>query len=45
MPKNLKECLQSVTQSGFKIKHYLEFNLQLRNPDGHLSQVSKIILS
>ena len=44
MPKNLKECLQSVAQSGFKIKHYLDFNLQLRNPDGHLSEVSNIII-
>ena len=40
MPKNLKECLQSVAQSGFKIKHYLDFNLQLRNPGGHISEVS-----
>ncbi|KAL8797802.1 MAG: hypothetical protein Q9195_000154 [Heterodermia aff. obscurata] len=42
MPKNLKDCLQSVAQTGFRIKHYLDFNLQLRNPDGHLSEVSNI---
>ena len=34
IPRNLKACVQSVETSGFRIRHCLEFNLQLRNPDG-----------
>ena len=40
IPKNLKECLQNVETMGFRIRHALEFNIQLRNPDGHVSEVS-----
>ena len=44
IPKNLKECLQNVETMGFKIRHALEFNIQLRNPDGHVSEVSLVML-
>ena len=40
MPKSLRECRQSVDLLGVKIKHKLKFNVKLRNPDGHISEVS-----
>lgn len=40
LPRSLRECMQSADTSGFKIKHSLEFNIQLRNPDSHISEVS-----
>lgn len=43
LPRNLRECMQSADTNGFKIKHSLEFNIQLRNPDGHLSEVNAAI--
>ena len=43
IPKHLKECLQNVETMGFRIRHALEFNIQLRNPDGHVSEVSLIL--
>lgn len=39
IPKSLRDCMQSVEASGFKIKHTLEFRVSLRNPDGHGSEV------
>ena len=42
MPKSLRECRQSVDLLGVKIKHKLKFNVKLRNPDGHISEVSSI---
>lgn len=39
LPRNLRECMQSADTGGFKIKHLLEFNIHLRNPDGHMSEV------
>ena len=39
LPKNLRQCMQSTDTSGFKIKHTLHFKVQMRNPDGHLSEV------
>ena len=42
IPKSLKECLQTVEVVGIKIKHKLKFNLQLHNPDGHVSEVSTL---
>ena len=41
LPKNLRDCMQSADTSGFKIKHSVDFNVQLRNPDGHLSEVCR----
>ncbi|MCJ1316314.1 hypothetical protein MMC15_001635 [Xylographa vitiligo] len=39
MPKSLRECRQSVDLLGVKIKHKLKFNVKLRNPDGHISEL------
>ena len=41
LPRNLRECMQSADTNGFKIKHSLEFNIQLRNPDSHISEFSR----
>ena len=40
MPKSLHQCRQTVDLLGIKIKHKLKFNVKLRNPDGHISEVS-----
>ena len=40
IPQNLRKCLQSVDALGIKIRHSLNFNVQMHNPDGHVSEVS-----
>lgn len=39
IPQSLRDCMQSVETSGFRIKHTLGFRVSLRNPDGHGSEV------
>ena len=39
MPQNLRKCLQSVDALGIRIRHNLQFNIQMHNPDGHVSEV------
>lgn len=39
IPKSLRHCLQTVDTQGFKIRHILSFNIQLHNPDAHISEV------
>lgn len=41
MPKTLTKCLQDADTKGIKIRHKLKFRVQLHNPDGHTSEVSK----
>ena len=40
LPQSLRKCLQSVDALGIKIRHNLQFNVQMHNPDGHVSEVS-----
>ena len=40
IPQSLRKCLQSVDALGIKIRHNLNFNVQMHNPDGHVSEVS-----
>ena len=40
LPKTLRQCLQTVDALGIKIRHNLNFNVKLINPDGHTSEVS-----
>ena len=40
LPQSLRNCLQSVDVLGIKIRHSLNFNVQMHNPDGHVSEVS-----
>ena len=40
LPKNLKDCVQSVETHGIKVKHQVKFVVALLNPDGHKSEVS-----
>ena len=42
IPKNLKECIQTVEENGIKVRHKLRFVIQLLNPDGHVSEVSHL---
>ena len=39
LPRALKRCVQDVHCKGIKVRHKLVFNVQLHNPDGHLSEV------
>lgn len=40
IPQSLKKCMQTVDVMGIKIRHSLIFNVQMLNPDGHVSEVS-----
>ena len=40
IPQSLKKCLQTVDALGIKVRHNLSFNVQMHNPDGHVSEVS-----
>lgn len=40
LPKRLRECVQDVNTSSIRIKHKLRLNVALKNPDGHVSEVS-----
>ena len=39
LPKTLKRCLQDCNVNGIKVRHKLKFNVQLHNPDGHISEL------
>lgn len=39
MPKSLRQCVQTVETMGIKIRHTLNFNIQLHNPDSHVSEL------
>lgn len=41
LPRTLTRCLQDVDTRGIKIRHKLKFRIQLHNPDGHISEVSR----
>ena len=39
LPKSLHKCLQDCNVKGIKIRHKVKFNVQLHNPDGHISEL------
>ena len=39
LPKTLNSCLQDCNIKGIKIRHKVKFNVQLLNPDGHISEL------
>lgn len=39
LPKSLTKCLQDCNVHGIKIRHKIKFNVQLHNPDGHVSEL------
>lgn len=39
LPKTLSSCLQDCNIKGIKIRHKVKFNVQLLNPDGHISEL------
>ncbi|KAJ9613956.1 hypothetical protein H2200_002092 [Cladophialophora chaetospira] len=39
LPKSLNQCLQDCNVKGVKIRHKVKFNVQLHNPDGHISEL------
>jgi len=39
LPKSLTKCMQDCNVKGIKIRHKIKFNVQLHNPDGHISEL------
>ncbi|KAL9128525.1 MAG: hypothetical protein Q9217_002821 [Psora testacea] len=39
VPQSLRKCVQSFDALDIKIRHHLAFNIQLHNPDGHVSEL------
>lgn len=39
LPKSLNQCLQDCNAKGIKVRHKVKFNVQLHNPDGHISEL------
>lgn len=39
LPKTLSKCMQDCNVKGIKIRHKIKFNVQLHNPDGHISEL------
>ena len=39
IPQSLRKCLQSADALGIKVRHNLNFNVQMHNPDDHISEV------
>ncbi|EXJ91189.1 hypothetical protein A1O1_04298 [Capronia coronata CBS 617.96] len=39
LPKSLNHCLQDCNVKGIKVRHKVKFNVQLHNPDGHISEL------
>ena len=39
LPKTLNQCLQDCNAKGIKVRHKVKFNVQLHNPDGHISEL------
>lgn len=40
VPQSLGKCVQTIDCLGIRVRHSLTFNVQLHNPDGHISEVS-----
>ena len=40
LPRKLGKCMQDVNVHGIKIRHKLKMVVALKNPDGHISEVS-----
>ena len=39
LPKSLGKCMQDCNVKGIKVRHKIKFNIQLLNPDGHISEL------
>ena len=39
IPRNLRQCIQTVDTMGIRAKHSLVLNVQMHNPDSHVSEV------
>ena len=39
LPQSLRKCVQTLDALDIKIRHHLAFNIQLHNPDGHVSEL------
>ena len=39
LPQSLRKCVQTFDALDIKMRHHLAFNVQLHNPDGHVSEL------
>ena len=39
VPQSLRRCVQTFDALGIKVRHHLAFNVQMHNPDGHVSEL------
>lgn len=44
LPKTLRQCIQTVDCMGIKTRHSLMLNIQMHNPDSHVSEVNLLYL-
>lgn len=44
LPNRLSKCVQDTDARGIKIRHKLQVNLDVYNPEGHISEVSSTLL-
>ena len=42
IPRNLRQCSQTVDTMGIRTKHCLILNVQMHNPDSHVSEVTLV---
>lgn len=40
LPKKLRQCIQDLNHHGIRVRHKIKLTVALRNPDGHISEVS-----
>lgn len=40
LPKKLRQCIQDLNHHGIKVRHKIKLTVALKNPDGHVSEVS-----
>ena len=43
LPKRLRQCIQDLNHHGIKVRHKIKLTVGLKNPDGHISEVSRIV--
>lgn len=44
LPKKLRQCIQDINHHGIKVRHKIKLTVALRNPDGHISEVCRLVL-
>lgn len=45
LPRKLRQCIQDLNHHGIKVRHKIKLTVALKNPDGHISEVSPFLAS